>query len=121
MHLIVPSDSLNNSGNCYVRQGMMWKPETLWKFAEEQGYEVRELPLWTVNIHDMPWQLYTMRDFIREMYHVSQCTFDYPIIIDNMGVIADGMHRVCKAFLEGKDTIKAIRLEKMPPPDEFIK
>lgn len=123
IQLVVPKKELEeqNSGNSYLRQGMVWKPETLWKFAEEKGYEVRDLPLWTVNICDLPWQIHTLRDFIREMHHVNQCTFDYPIIIDNMGIIADGMHRVVKAFLEGKETIKAIRLEEMPEPDDYLR
>lgn len=42
---------------------------------------------------------------------------DYPIILDNLGQVADGNHRICKALLEGRRTILAYRLQEMPEPD----
>jgi hypothetical protein len=29
----------------------------------------------------------------------------------------DGMHRVCKALIEGRETISAVRFEEDPEPD----
>lgn len=40
-----------------------------------------------------------------------------PIILDDLGYITDGWHRVAKAILEGKETIKAVRIQNMPAPD----
>ena len=36
---------------------------------------------------------------------------------DDHGYIADGWHRVIKALVEGRQTIKAIRIQEMPEPD----
>lgn len=41
----------------------------------------------------------------------------YPIILGADGRVMDGMHRVAKAYLEGRATILAVRLEVDPEPD----
>lgn len=58
-----------------------------------------------------------LHSFIFQCKRVNQCSLEYPIILDDVGQIADGYHRLCKAILEGKETIKAIRLLEMPAPD----
>lgn len=41
----------------------------------------------------------------------------YPIILGADGRVMDGMHRVAKAYLEGRATVLAVRLEADPEPD----
>lgn len=41
----------------------------------------------------------------------------WPIILGPDGRVLDGMHRVGKALLEGRSTIKAVHLEALPEPD----
>lgn len=41
----------------------------------------------------------------------------YPIILCTQGRLMDGMHRVAKAYLEGRAFIKAVRLSPTPEPD----
>jgi hypothetical protein len=41
----------------------------------------------------------------------------YPIILGADGRVMDGMHRVAKAYLEGRATILAVQLEVDPEPD----
>ena len=41
----------------------------------------------------------------------------YPIILGADGRVMDGMHRVAKAYLEGRTTVLAVRLEADPEPD----
>jgi hypothetical protein len=41
----------------------------------------------------------------------------FPIILGADGRVMDGMHRVAKAYLEGRETILAVRLETDPEPD----
>lgn len=41
----------------------------------------------------------------------------YPIILGADGRVMDGMHRVAKAYLEGRATVTAVRLEVDPDPD----
>lgn len=41
---------------------------------------------------------------------VIDADLDKPIILDWNGTIADGRHRIIKALIEGKETIKAVRI-----------
>jgi len=41
----------------------------------------------------------------------------HPIILASDGRVMDGMHRVCKALIEGRETIRAVRFEVDPEPD----
>lgn len=48
---------------------------------------------------------------------IEEADLTYPIIIDHVGRVLDGMHRVCKALNQGLETILAYRLLEMPEPD----
>ncbi len=41
----------------------------------------------------------------------------YPIILSSDGRVMDGMHRVCKALLQGREEIEAVRFVHDPEPD----
>lgn len=101
----------------YVRDEKTWKASSLYLFAKAKEYKIQELPLWCVNLTSEAFESSTLSTFIFQCKRVQECSLDYPILLDDCGQIADGYHRVCKAILEGKETIKAIRLEEMPTPD----
>lgn len=42
---------------------------------------------------------------------------DYPIILDAEGFVMDGWHRITRALVEGRSTIKAVRFDETPPCD----
>ena len=48
---------------------------------------------------------------------ISETDLSYPIILGADGRVMDGMHRVAKAYLEGRDVIVAIQLAVDPAPD----
>ena len=48
----------------------------------------------------------------RDIYEVD---FQFPIILSPSGEVLDGMHRLCKAFLQGLEEIDAVQLHAMPP------
>ncbi len=48
----------------------------------------------------------------RDIYEVD---FQFPIILSPSGEVLDGMHRLCKAFLQGLEEIDAVQLDAMPP------
>ena len=48
---------------------------------------------------------------------IAQTDLRYPIILGADGRVMDGMHRVAKAYLEGRDVIVAVRLAVDPAPD----
>lgn len=51
------------------------------------------------------------------MRRVMNADTSIPIIISPKGQIADGCHRVMRALLDGKPTIKAYRLKEFPYVD----
>ena len=59
-----------------------------------------------------------LRDFAAHMRKVLNADLSYPIILAPNGVIMDGRHRLTKAILEGRTTIKAVRFDQMPDPDQ---
>jgi len=103
----------------FVRGNKVWRAETLYLFAKAKGYPVLDLPLWAVDLTDKAFSADNLSQFIFQCKRVQDCSLDYPIILDDCGQIADGYHRVCKAIIEGRETIKAIRLEAMPAPDRI--
>jgi hypothetical protein len=48
---------------------------------------------------------------------IIEADLSYPIILAEDGRVMDGMHRVAKAYIEGRSSIAAIQLRKDPPPD----
>ena len=48
---------------------------------------------------------------------IAEADLRYPIILGADGRVMDGMHRVAKAYLEGREAIAAVQLAVDPPPD----
>jgi hypothetical protein len=48
---------------------------------------------------------------------VQEAELRYPIIRAANGAVMDGMHRVTKALIEGRDTIEAVQFDTDPEPD----
>lgn len=93
-----------------------WDDATLRDAAK--GLEEFKLPLIGIDINNMPWRLSNIGSFLYHAKRVEECSLDYPIILGPLGEIIDGWHRIAKAILSGKETIKAVRLVQMPQPDE---
>lgn len=54
------------------------------------------------------------RDFIAHIKLVNDADLKYPILLNENGSVLDGKHRLAKAILLGKKTIKARRFIKDP-------
>jgi len=48
---------------------------------------------------------------------IAETDLGYPIILGADGRVMDGMHRVAKAYLEGRRSISAVQLASDPEPD----
>lgn len=48
---------------------------------------------------------------------IQEADLSFPIILCSKGSVMDGMHRVCKALMEGREKIKAVRFTNDPAPD----
>lgn len=53
----------------------------------------------------------------QQMRRVLDVDTSHPIILDQEGFIMDGWHRVARALIDGKSTIKAVRFVETPQPD----
>ncbi len=62
-------------------------------------------------------QVPSCRAIVDHFRLVGQVELEFPIILCADGRLMDGMHRVAKALLEGRQTIDAVRLLKTPDPD----
>lgn len=57
----------------------------------------------------------TCRAVAEHARDIYEADFRFPIILSPSGVVLDGMHRLCKAFLQGIEEIDAVQLPAMPP------
>lgn len=76
---------------------------------------IRELdePYWSGE----PETSITCRQIAEHARLIRDCDFAFPIILSNDGRVMDGMHRVCKAFVDCLGEIEAVRFLQDPEPD----
>jgi hypothetical protein len=83
-----------------------------------KGLEPFDLPLRALNAGSGVWDpIESAYDLARHMKRVQETNLEHPVIMDEEGFIMDGWHRVAKALLEGRETIKAVRFDKTPACD----
>lgn len=104
----------------YHRGDKYWMATTLLKACRDQELEVFDYPLACYDMNNKYFQLDNMDDFVWQMKRCMNADYSKPIILDDLGQVADGNHRICKAILDGKRSIPAYRLKSMPEPD-FVK
>ena len=59
----------------------------------------------------------TVRSIAEHCQLIASASLAYPIILDSAGRVMDGMHRVCKALIEGHTHIDAVQFAQDPVPD----
>ena len=62
-------------------------------------------------------QQLTCREIVDHARLMLECELTFPIILSSDGRVMDGMHRVCKALLQGLSEIEAVRFVEDPEPD----
>lgn len=107
---------LNMSENCYIVNNDKYDVSNLIRFCQEKKYQPFDMPLAGICFENLPFSISNFISFCNHIKRVNNTDLNYPIIIDNYGYVADGWHRIAKAILLGKRTIKAIRMEEMPSP-----
>jgi hypothetical protein len=84
-------------------------------------FTVRAVPL--EEIRELDYALFgddeppTWRSFAGHCRLVHEAELRYPIIRAANGAVMDGMHRVSKALVQGRDTIDAVQFDTDPEPD----
>jgi hypothetical protein len=83
-----------------------------------KGLPVFEIPVIGIYIGQKVFdESRTARDIAEHIKRVNETSLEYPVLMDPDGFIMDGWHRVIKAMVEGRETIKAVRFETMPTCD----
>lgn len=82
----------------------------------------RNLPVMDIPLDHLGlWYKYenlTLRDMVMHMNAVNAADLSVPIILDEDGDLMDSRHRLMKAMLTGATTIKAVRFDENPTPDQ---
>ncbi len=110
---------LNNGGlldGRYIDEdGYVWAVARLIEYGKD--LEPFDIPLSAIDISRKPFKAGTMtaREVAEHVKRTLEADLQYPVIMDPDGYIMDGWHRVMRALVEGRETIKAVRFEKMPP------
>lgn len=82
-------------------------------FELSKNLPVMEIPLDHLNIYYMYHNL-SIREMVEHFKSVQLADLNYPIILDEDGELMDGRHRIMRALIEGRKTIKAVRFEENP-------
>ena len=102
-----PSDQMCNVGR------HSWSVPRLFELS--RNLPVMEVPLNHLSLY-YTYEKLTLRDLVMHMNAVNNADLDKPIILDEDGDLMDGRHRLMKAMLLGKETIKAVRFDENPAP-----
>lgn len=98
----------------YSRLGKnRWSVHRLMGLSKD--FPVMEIPIDHLNIYNT-YEKLTLREMVMHMKAVNSADLSFPIILDEDGEIMDGRHRIMKALLIGKKTIKAVRFNENPTP-----
>ena len=100
----------------------VWHTERLWELA--QALPRFELPLDSVRELDMDcWFLEdppTLRAVAEHARRIQDADPDFPVILAADGSLMDGGHRICRAWIEARPSVPAVRFPETPPPDEIL-
>jgi hypothetical protein len=87
------------------------------------GFPVREVAVGSINeLNEDHWYSHgtakpTCKSVIKHCSLVLAADLSFPIILDSKGRVMDGMHRVCKAFMQGITLLPAVQFLQDPDPD----
>lgn len=102
--------------NTYSADGKVWTVTNL--IAQAKELAPFDLPLAAIYLGTEVWtpegSVFGLAFHMRRAMDVDT---SYPVIMCEKGFIMDGWHRVLRALIDGKTTIKAVRFQKTPPHD----
>lgn len=98
----------------------LWLTKRLWELSKDLPvfeYEVASFngfdkDVWLGSQHKP-----TVNKVLEHYKKIQNADFRYPIILSQNGVVLDGVHRICRAHLDGRKTIPAVQFEVDPTPD----
>lgn len=115
---ILEDTKLSNTVYTRIDKGVenAWDIPTLLTYVKEKKYSIFKLPIAGIPLSVLMFSITNMKEFAEHVKRVHNTSLDFPVLVDELGNICDGWHRVVKALLEGREYIDAIRIEEMPTP-----
>ena len=103
-------------------QRRVWNVEGLWRLASDlvpfeyavERFEGFDVDAWYCGVN-VP----TIRSVLEHARRIEACDFTHPILLAESGAVMDGVHRICKATLQGRLTIPAVQFRPNPAPDRI--
>lgn len=118
--MVIPDESYNPvSGYYQDKAGNWYGVARLLELAKD--LPVFDLPLAGIDLALFPWDVKNILDLVHHINRVEKCDNTLPILLDWNGTVCDGWHRIVKSILQGKTTIRAIRLTERISPCERAK
>ena len=107
-------------GHTYSDGKAVWTVEELWLAADGLPVELMRVELFVEQLEGTCWT-HTGTEaspnwVLEHTRRILDADMDFPIIIDKGGIVLDGIHRLCKAVLEGREFVSVQRLVQMPSP-----
>lgn len=102
-----------------------WDIERIWALARE--LPVEEIPIeQIVGLDQVTWfspdgDQPTVRTIAKHARRILACDLSYPVILTEDGRVFDGMHRIARHFVDGRETIRAQRFAVNPEPERVIR
>ena len=101
-----------------------WDVERLWDFSKK--LPIKPVPLDSISALDEvtwfgsgPSQQPTGRRVADHAKRIYEVELDHPIILSAEGWVMDGMHRICRAYVQGLESINAVQFTRNPDPDKI--
>jgi hypothetical protein len=92
-----------------------WRVARLFELA--RGLRIMDVPLDHLSLYYV-YEKLTLREMVMHMMAVQAADLSTPIILDEDGELMDGRHRLMKAMMLGVPTVKAVRFDENPTPDQ---
>ncbi|MEO9885305.1 MAG: hypothetical protein ABJR05_06845 [Balneola sp.] len=100
---------------------LIWDVDKLIKLSEHylpkvvmlESIDELDENFWFKDKDDVP----SVREIAKHIDYAKKTSFKYPVILSSDGRVMDGMHRILKALMSGKETIKVIQFLEDPEPD----
>jgi len=113
---------LSDPIHCIIHNGkkQVWVVKNLWELTKD--FEVFDYSISTFDGFDEDcWfgdrNKPTIRKVMEHHEKIMKADYLYPIILSSDGTVMDGIHRICRAFIEGIKTIPAVKFVENPTPD----
>ncbi|MFM6927859.1 MAG: hypothetical protein ACKOX6_05305 [Bdellovibrio sp.] len=98
----------------------LWLTRRLWDLSKNLPlfeYEIASFDSFDQDVWFGSQHKPTVNKVLEHYRKISDANFQYPIILSHDGKILDGIHRICRAHLDGRKTIPAVKFDVDPEPD----